>query len=273
MSRFTSTVLASASRWFPVFVAAWVAAACGGGGDDGGSSSSGSTERPASSAQGYYIGNVTGGTTNSFRMLVLENNEFWLVYGALSGSTLSIQGFVQGSGIYSAGTFTSTAAKDYTGGGAAAGTFGGSFKTSSPSFVTSVSGTANAFGHTLALAGDDNVLSLLYFLPASVSDISGSWPVSLTTGETGTLSVNAAGGLTLSSPRGCTGTGALVPRPSGKNVFNLTLTFGAAPCVLPGATFTGVAYVSSVSLSTQKQLTGLAHNSAQTLGLLMLGAR
>ncbi len=65
----------------------------------------------------------------------------------------------------------------------------------------------------------------------------------------------------------------MTPRASGKNVFNLTLVFGAAPCVFPGATFSGVAYSYPLLPGSRRQLTAAARNTAQSAGLLLVGTR
>ena len=49
------------------------------------------------------------------------------------------------------------------------------------------------------------------------------------------------GAFTASSSLGCNFAGTVLPRPSGKNVFNVSLTFGPAPCALPGQAAAGIA--------------------------------
>lgn len=261
------------ARRFLALATALAAAACGGGGDEG-SNGAAAADRAATSPEGYYVGTAGTGAFNRFELLMLENNEFWLLYGnrAPGTSTFTVSGFMQGTGTYSAGAFTSTALRDFGATPATTGTFGATFRTSSPSFTTSLSGTASAAGVSLAVAGADNINNYFYSLPASTSDLAGNWTIALGPGQTGTLAANSAGSFTL-TVQGCISTGSMVPRASGKNVFNLTFTTGAAPCASPGVSYTGIAYVSSVSLGVDNQLTLLARNSAQTTGLILIAGR
>lgn len=247
--------------------------ACGGGGDDG-NNGGGATDRAATSPEGYYLGTASAGAFNQFELLMLENNEFWLLYGnrASGSSAFTVAGFMQGTGTYSAGTFTSTALRDYGASPVTTGTFGATFRTNTGSFTTSLSGTASAAGVNLAVSGADNIGYYFYSLPASGSDLAGSWTIDLGAGRAATLAANAAGGFTLTA-LGCVSTGTMVPRASGRNVFNLTFTTDGAPCASPGTTYTGVAYVSSVLPGIDNQLTLLARNSAQTTGLILFGNR
>jgi hypothetical protein len=48
--------------------------------------------------------------------------------------------------------------------------------------------------------------------------------------------------------------GTATPRSSGKNVMNVSVTFGAAPCALPGQTATGIAINYTIAATNQKQL-------------------
>lgn len=255
---------------------ALVVAACGGGGgdDDGG----GVTERAASSPEGFYVGTSTGGVATGFRLFVLENNEAWLVYGTDStppGGTFTIDGFLQGSGTYAGGTFTATSMKDYGAAPPAAVTLSASFRTRSSgiSIVNHVNATATTAGLSATFTGHDNVADYLYALPAAAADVTGNWSAALSTGETATLSVAGNGAVSLVTSRGCSGSGTLVPRGSGKNVFNFAFNFGGAPCTFAGVTFSGVGRSYRVTNSTQRQFTITARNGAQSAGLIVVGAR
>ncbi|MBL8324109.1 MAG: hypothetical protein JNJ89_04030 [Rubrivivax sp.] len=264
---------ACAIRWLLTLAVTLAAAACGGGGDDGNSGGA-SAERAATSAEGYYVGTVSAGAFNQFELLALENNEFWLLYGnrAPGSSRFTVSGFMQGTGTYSAGTFTSTAMRNYGASPVTTGTFGATFRTNTSSFTTSLTGTASAATVSLSMTGADNISNYLYGLPASPSALAGTWTISLGAGQSATLVVNPAGAFTLTL-QGCVSTGSMLPRASGKNVFNLTLTTGTATCASPGVTYTGVAYVSSIGLGNANQLTLLARNTAQTAGLVLVGDR
>lgn len=263
---------AQTRRLLAVLAAASVVAACGGGGD----SSDNGSESAATSAEGFYIGTMAGGTPNYFEQLVLENNEVWLLYGtrASPGAGVALSGLMGGTGTYVGGTLSATAFKDFSGAvPAPTGTFSASYKTNSKSHVTSISGAVNAGGKSLTLTGDSNVSDYRYSAPASLSELSGNWTIPLAAGASGTVSVNSTGGFSL-NVAGCTGSGTMGARASGKNVFNVTITFGAAPCGFPGAVFSGVAFVApNPFLSTAGDLRVLLRNSAQTAGLALAAKR
>lgn len=258
-------------RLLAVLAAASLAAACGGGGDAGDSG----TESAASSAEGFYLGTMAGGTPNYFEKLVLENNEVWILYGsrASPGAATSLSGLMSGTATYSGGTLATTAIKDFGVAPAATGTFSASYKINSKSHVTSVSGTASAGGKSLTLTGADNISNYLYFLPAALSALSGTWTLPMASGAPGTVSVTSTGGFSLNIS-GCTASGTAVTRASGKNVYNVTMTFGAAPCSFPGVAFSGVAFIiSDPFVNGGKELRLLFRNSAQTAGFILGATR
>lgn len=73
-----------------------------------------------------------------------------------------------------------------------------------------------------------------YDTPAMLSAISGSWSITELSGEDLALTVASSGAFTAASSLGCNFSGTVRPRASGKNVYNVALTFGPAPCELTG---------------------------------------
>ena len=82
-------------------------ASCGGGGSDSPAPSAGPT------AEGVYGGTLTGSTSSAFQLLVLENGEFWAMYGTQTASAFGVAGFIQGSGTSNNGSYTSSNTKDF----------------------------------------------------------------------------------------------------------------------------------------------------------------
>lgn len=73
-----------------------------------------------------------------------------------------------------------------------------------------------------------------------------------------------------STGNGCSAAGTAVPRPSGKNIFNITITFTGTNCALGnGAVTTGVAYYDAVN----RQVLVMALNSAKTDGFIYVGTK
>jgi hypothetical protein len=64
----------------------------------------------------------------------------------------------------------------------------------------------------------------------------------------------------------------VTPRASGKNVFNLELRFGPAPCELPGQNATGIAVAYPLA-SGQTQLLVTAVDGTRAYGAAAFGVR
>lgn len=236
-------------------------AACGGGGDDAGGSA-------GPKAEGAYAGTLTGSASSAFQLLVLENDEYWSLYGTTSGNTFLVAGFVQGSGASNNGSFASSNALDF---GFATPVHG----TVSATYVagTSIQGSTAAAGQTVTFSGTAIAASTYnYATAALLADIQGSWSLTSLAGAPASLNVSAAGALTGSS-QGCTFSGTITPRPSGKNVFNVALTFGAAPCLLPGQSASGIAISNLVAGTARRQLIVAGVNSTRTSGTALFGTR
>ena len=81
-------------------------------------------------------------------------------------------------------------------------------------------------------------MKLPFLLLAAV--IAGSWSLTTLDGDGLTMNVQNNGSFTAVSS-GCGFGGTVAPRASGKNVFDVQLTFGPAPCALPGQRAAGIA--------------------------------
>ena len=93
-----------------------------------------------------------------------------------------------------------------------------------------------------------------YNAAAQLSNVVGSWDVLLSGVVDSTLTVNSNGTYSGTDGDGCSYSGTIAPRPSGKNVFNVTYVNGPAPCALPNASATGVAIVTTPSPGTRRLL-------------------
>jgi len=237
-------------------------AGCGGGGDSTANANS-------LSAEGVYSGNLTGGGSGNFQMLILENNEVWAMYGTQATNQFLVAGFVQGAGSASNGSYSSANIRDFGVNPAASGTASAAYNNS----TKKISGTLFIGGKSIAFSGGPVASSLYnYDTSASVSTVSGAWSLTSLAGESIALNIASNGTFSATSNSGCTFSGTLVPRPSGKNVLNMTMTFGAAPCALPGQSATGIAL--SYPLSTgQTQLILAGYNSDRTVGAAAFGTR
>lgn len=237
--------------------------ACGGGGD------SGPAATPITgTAEGTYSGTLMGaGSATNFQAVVLENGEYWVLYGTTSGGVNYIQGFAQGSGTSSNGTFISTNALDFGSNPPLAGNVQATY-VPGVSFSGAIgysAGTIQFNGTVAQSAGFD------YNSPASLADIAGAWNLAASDGTSAPVTISPAGAVT-GTNAGCSFTGQISPRPSGKNVFNVTVTEGSAPCTSPGATIAGIAVSYPIVGTSQRQLI-VAGTLNRQAGAFSLGVR
>ncbi|MDD5332779.1 MAG: hypothetical protein PHS32_03455 [Rhodoferax sp.] len=216
--------------------------------------------------QGAYQGTSSNGKT--LNALVLEDGSFWNIYGISSGSAISVQGVATGSSSASNGAFT-ISFKDFYAPGISPVTGTGSGAYSGSNLI----GTLNENGVTASLNLTTPVsTNYNYNTAADIASITGGWSGGLLDGETATVNIQAAGTVTGSSSLGCSFTGTIAARPSGKNVFNISLTFGAAPCALPNQTASGVALTYPVG-DGKNQLVGGLVTPSQTAAIAFFAVR
>jgi hypothetical protein len=242
-----------------VFASSLLLAGCGGGGS--------STATPVVKAEGVYAGTLTGSNSRAFRVIVLENDEYWGLYGVDSGSTFLISGFIQGQGASTGTAFTSSNAKDFGFNPAASGTITGTYSAgvNFAGSATFPAGTATFTGAPIAAA------SLVYATPATIATVAGNWSLTTLTGAPVSLNVAASGTFT-GSTQGCNFSGTLTPRTSGKNVFNSSVTFGPAPCLLAGQTGTGIG-ISYLTTAGTRQLVLAGTDAGRVVGTVLFGTR
>ena len=235
--------------------------ACGGGG--GSSSGGGGTPPPAvTSAEGIWQG--TTDSNRGFETVVLDDGTFWTIY-TLADSDV-IAGLTQGTSTASNGSFSTSgkdinfaegfSVSDFTGAGtytakstqAGTNTYSGGTSTFTASYDTDYDLTPSLATIAGTYAGE------------AISSAGNDAPTSLT--------VSGAGAISGSGVSGCTFTGSATPRATG-NVYNLSLTFGGAPCANGTDTVTGVAFFDA----TSNELVGIALNSARTNGIIYQGTK
>jgi len=217
-------------KQFKLVLGAAVAAtmvACGGGSD------SGTTTAAAIRADGLWTGlTSTGAVINT---LILENNEFWALFGTSQSGYLYVQGFDQGTGTLTGTSFAGSVREYYPNKSSQTGTFSATL-TPGVSLNGSVTSTAGTSTFTQV---PFNSSLYVYDKPASIADITGTWNGAFLDTTSGTVTISATGGVS-GTNNGCSFTGTATPRASGKNVFNVSVTFGAGNCLLPGQTATGI---------------------------------
>jgi hypothetical protein len=204
-------------------LASLLVGACGGGGGGGGpeAPAAGSAVAVASNpAEGLWTGALP--LAPAAVLAVLENGETWgyysgpSAYGALQGTTTST------------GTAFSADLTDYD-------------LLADLRLPARLPGTATPRSTLDATAADGTRILLgyraSYDRPASAGELAGSYQLDPRAGNAvlnGRLTIDAAGGFNVVDG-GCTVAGSAVPRPSGKNVFNLRVLF-SGDCFLGNGT-------------------------------------
>lgn len=244
--------------------AAVLLSACGGGG--GGSSDSASANAPVLSAEGAWEGTLTNSTASNFQLLVLDTGEFWALYGRPVSGFFAVSGFIQGTGSITGGNLNASNAKDFGFSPAVNQTVQATYTSSA------IQGTVNTGTSAASFSGAPlPTTNYTYARAALLSEIQGAWTLQGTDGSTVNVSIGASGAFTATSA-GCAISGTFTPRPSGKNVFNVSLTFGGSPCATPGTSASGVA-VTYPTTANNRQLIVLGTNAARTAGVGLFGAR
>lgn len=226
-------------------------AACGG---DGGSDSP-----KTSLAEGFWVGEASTGVI--VNLAVLENGESWGIYsdgvssaGALYGNTKTSDGNrLSGSGLDFNITARSVTSASYT----------GTFEPKTSMNVTLSNGITF-----------DAAYSDVYDQPASLAELAGSFSGWAATGTTYspsiTFTVDMQGKIAAPATDGCGGTGTATPRASGKNVFDISVTFQGATCALGnGTTVRGIAFYDT----STAEVVALALNGAKKDGFILVGGK
>jgi hypothetical protein len=111
----------------------------------------------------------------------------------------------------------------------------------------------------------------VYDKPAALADVAGSWSGNFLDGTTGALTISATGAVS-GTNNGCSYTGTATPRASGKNVFDVSITFGTGNCVLPGQKATGIGINYLLSSGKREIIVGVL-DSSKVLSALFFAQR
>lgn len=241
-----------------------VLTACGGGGGGGGGNPA-----PMASAEGVYKATVTNSPNVSvLNAIVLEDGQFWGIYGNDVGGGLVVNGLVQGQGTSNNGAFTSSTIKDFGVVPAAPATLNATYVPGG-----SISGSFVEGNSTFTISGAVvPTTSFDYNSPASLSNIVGNWNLSSTSGNQIPITIAINGTFTGIAVTGCSVSGTVTPRPSGKNVFNVQWTNGASPCSLPGLAGAGIGIYTTPANGTHQLLVAVI-DSSRTYGSVAFGTR
>jgi hypothetical protein len=244
-----------------------VLAGCGGGGDSPtqATAAAEATGQEASSAtataEGLWSG--TTATNRTITGIVLSDGTYYFLYSFVGNPSL-VAGVVQGTGMVSGTTFSSSNARDFNleGLGVLPGT------------VSATVATRQSLSGTVSYGTGSTSFSTTYHsdyeATPSLAAIAGTFTgqVALSAGiQSASVSVSPSGVLSGGSG-GCAIGGTMTPRSDG-NAFNVVVTFGASPCYFAHQTFSGIAYYNSGA----RRLYAAAPNASRTDGVLFVGTK
>jgi hypothetical protein len=174
-------------------------AACGGSGGDDSSSTPGA-------AQGAYEGKISTGQV--LQALILDDDQYYTLYGQESGGMFMLEGFVQGNGKADNGRFASSNLRDYYfDGTVATGSLSASY-TPGVSFDGTVSADSQTVTFTsTAIPGTD----FDYNAAANLSNIVGTWSMTSLQGDAIALDIQSSGAFSATSG-GCLFSGNIAPQ-------------------------------------------------------------
>jgi hypothetical protein len=252
-----------------LLLAALALVGCSNGNNHSGNGSNTGNSSTPGQAQGVYVGTTSNGLT--FNAIVLPDDIFYAIYGNTSGNVFSVCGMATGQGTSNNGKYTATE-NDFAYCSGSSNVYSGTVS-ATYSAGSTLNGSMTENNNSLTFTGTAPTGSLYnYSAAALISAISGSWSGSLTDGESATVSIDSLGNATGISSGGCSFTGTITPDGSNKNFFNVSLTFGASPCLMPNQTATGIAvsYLLSDGVTNQF-LAGVS--SGTSMGIVFAAQR
>jgi hypothetical protein len=244
-----------------------VIAGCGGGGSDAPTSTTSGAPAAAATPEQAIAAGLWTGTTNTNRAvtgLVLGDGTYYVLY-SVAGVPANIAGVVQGTGSVTNNTFSSGNGRDFN--LESAGIL--------PATVSASVSTKQNFNGAIAYSNSTVTFTTTYDAQFEVTPtlaaVAGTYSgqVAFSQGiENATITVSSSGAITGAGASTCGVSGSVVPRTDG-NAYNVTVSFGGAPCYFAGQSFSGIAYYDSDA----KQLYAAAPNSARTDGVLFVGSK
>lgn len=231
-----------------------VITACGGG---GGGSGGASTPVTNLDPQGFWGGTSSAGYDIS--AVVLENGELYNIfsrngiaygidYGVLSVSGSTFSGNISEFYIPTNQVFAGTTTGTFT-----------------PKSIISGSVSFAAGNGTFS-----GTYGTAYDTPATLAALTGNYVGNYYTGAPVTMAISSTGAITGTSTN-CSFSGTAIPRPTGKNVYNVTLTFTGTQCAPGAGNASGIGVLNVVGSSTYLYTAGL--NSGKTNGFFWIGRK
>jgi len=231
-------------------------AACGGGSTDPGDIGSAT---PA----GLWTGQTNTGRTAT--VVVLSDGAFWGIY-SVAGQPSVIGGVVNGkTSAWTSQQFTIVDARDYNleGTGVSSANATALYNTKGNLQIT----TGYSSGEVLFWSASYDPS---YEQTPLLANIAGTYTgvvATSTNRDVGSATITPSGAVS-GTVSGCSYSGTVTPR-SDSNTYDLSVTFGAAPCLFAGQTLAGLA----VYDANARRLYAMAPNASRTDGFVVVGTK
>ena len=189
-------------------------------------------------AEGAWTGTDSWG--NTFRMVVLENGDYYSLYGANKPENFQLQGFDQGTPTLSGDTLKGALTEFDNNNKPAKGMLDATVVAGSSikGVLTNAMGTST--GEFTATPLSQKYPGYDYNATAYTTDVQGNWTVTSLNTSSEKIAINDKGVVT-GSIKGCSFSGTVSPRSTGKNVLNMGLLFGPSPCEYANQGVSGIA--------------------------------
>lgn len=240
-------------------VLAAIVSACGGGGGGGDPVEAVAPPVVTATPEGFWEG--TSSSNVVVQLAILDSGETWGVYASNNAIVGALYGNTSSNGTHLTGSGRDFNIPSRT---VAAGSYSGTYTAKSTINVTTSPGGVQFTGAYIPA----------YDQPASLAAVAGTFTG---TGVSGTspvqnvsVVVSTSGAITVPATLGCSASGTATPRPGGKNVLNLTITFSGTTCALGnGTSTTGVAYFEAAT----RRIIVMAMNPAKSDGFIYVGQK
>jgi hypothetical protein len=192
--------------------------------------------------------------------VVLENNEFWNIF-SVGGIAYGID---HGTVSISGNTYSGSISEFYIPtNSVASGTVSGSFVQGS-----TLTGSTASGGSTISTFSE--VYNSAYNNPASLASLAGTYVGNYYTGYTVSVAISSAG-VILGTSANCSFSGTATPRSSGKDVFNVSLSFTGTGCAPGTSTASGIGVLNTVGGYTYLYTAGITPSG--TNGFFWVGQK
>ena len=189
---------------------------------------------------------------------MLENGETWGFYvNSKTNSVGAVFGNTAPNGLQISGSLTDF---NFLSRAPIRGAFTGSFQPKNNLNIQITNGPTWPMGYVAT-----------YDQPASLASIAGTYSgtgVTYTSIQTAAITISPSGTVTMPAIGGCSASGSALPRPTGKNVFDVAVTFSGSSCAVGNGTM-----VRGIAIYSNGTFVAEALNGSKTDGFFYIATK